>query len=997
MKIPVSVLVPIVATYLASLFIGTAVASDNKKPEETPEAVYLNIHAWNSMNTFFSAVRNMQTTALAPNLTLPPSSEEAEITSIVNFKKPEDRNKETFEQIQRRIFQNLLQSFQNLPQLFPRLPNEITMNVFSFLNRGDLAAVTRVNKASRGLVVHEYRPTTENTARIPRYIIRTGFELGKKADFEYLNPAEEKESLKKETQSRIIQLAKTFLIKNYLPKDGGPNYGLASLDLGGAPVSTEFLSFLVDKFPRLKILNITPTKLSVKHLQILAGLRHLTSLDLGGMPVSGEILRFIVEHFPNLEILNLASAEGLNDENIQILAGLPRLTNLVINRTSVTGSTIDKLGPRRLSTGGQVRGLTSLSARNCQFTDDTVPELAKLRLKSLDVSFNAGLSGAGFSMLSGELERLGMAGIGFGDNIPGTFDLSKHTHLVEVDAHDNIILVGDNVGIFLNSMPVSLTSLDLEAGDPVDNAPSMIDGDLNNISRFNSLSALRLNNHWNLRFEQELVSLFPDTIQVLDVTGTDLTDVASGRLAKKLRKLQTLIAEENEALTGENLDQFQNLERVYLTGSGVTDDTEEDLKAVFQKRGKRLKIIIDDSHPEPPFGHFVANSPDRGSPQPPALSDDDTPPRSTTPELKLSPVKMQGSLTSSSVSSSSSSLRSYTPSLDISTLNQFGAPNLFMSSNSPFWNFDQFPDSSQILVFSTEAPLSSSSVSSVESSRRRSPNPGQRKKQKLGSESASSSSSSEACDPYSSTYPFDEFKGPMSISSALPKQVSALTTLFREKAIFHLDADGFKTGEDMFDKAIDNGDCFYDAFRQGLARFGENLTIKELRSRLAAVISEQDNSDPHHRNKHLKLVREVAINSGETEDDIELYLKMLPFTFDEKNAQKGQKWGRPKVEGKILAEIYGVKIEIMEINAGNPDAARAKAQAIVQDRMEGRTASPFVQNEDYFYMPRQVEADFSNGQDRTIYIGGYDGHFFPVFPKQSLDLRGKEDVKIPSI
>ncbi|WP_395463543.1 hypothetical protein [Wolbachia endosymbiont of Cantharis cryptica] len=100
-------------------------------------------------------------------------------------------------------------------------------------------------------------------------------------------------------------------------------------------------------------------------------------------------------------------------------------------------------------------------------------------------------------------------------------------------------------------------------------------------------------------------------------------------------------------------------------------------------------------------------------------------------------------------------------------------------------------------------------------------------------------------------------------------------------------------------KAIDNGSCFFDSFRQGLEQQkGIQVTVEQLRKDCKEFA--QNNPPEWFENA----IAHSYDNNGQYRSE----------TVDEyiANIMSNNRWGDPEVEGRILCEKYGVKLHVVE-------------------------------------------------------------------------------------
>ncbi|WP_224721419.1 OTU domain-containing protein [Candidatus Wolbachia massiliensis] len=103
-------------------------------------------------------------------------------------------------------------------------------------------------------------------------------------------------------------------------------------------------------------------------------------------------------------------------------------------------------------------------------------------------------------------------------------------------------------------------------------------------------------------------------------------------------------------------------------------------------------------------------------------------------------------------------------------------------------------------------------------------------------------------------------------------------------------------------KAISNGSCFFDSFRQGLEQqAGMQVTVKQLRNDCKEFAQ---NNPPKWFTDAIKNdwheVEGEFVNHGITCNQ---YINTI---------EKNEFWGRPDIEGRILCEKYSVKLHVVE-------------------------------------------------------------------------------------
>jgi hypothetical protein len=154
--------------------------------------------------------------------------------------------------------------------------------------------------------------------------------------------------------------------------------------------------------------------------------------------------------------------------------------------------------------------------------------------------------------------------------------------------------------------------------------------------------------------------------------------------------------------------------------------------------------------------------------------------------------------------------------------------------------------------------------------------------------------------------------------------------------------------------AVDNGDCFWHAFAQGLSAFlGREVTIKELRKKVSEEILRLDKR-PNQENWVKKMMIDDYM------DTYEQYRDRVAFTCGEV-LEKGWLapiWGQEKRDGVILCQLYQVNLKVYSVGCINDHPSQ-------------------MEDEENFY---SGEDDFPKNQpyESTVEIALYTGHFLPV-------------------
>lgn len=99
-------------------------------------------------------------------------------------------------------------------------------------------------------------------------------------------------------------------------------------------------------------------------------------------------------------------------------------------------------------------------------------------------------------------------------------------------------------------------------------------------------------------------------------------------------------------------------------------------------------------------------------------------------------------------------------------------------------------------------------------------------------------------------------------------------------------------------KALDDGDCLYDAFAQGLARLGIHKTVKELRQSIHNYVFKLDQGSDKNN----------WVKSSCSKDAYNELLEKILITAKEGTPR----WGDSLIDGPILCELYKVQLRIWQ-------------------------------------------------------------------------------------
>lgn len=168
-------------------------------------------------------------------------------------------------------------------------------------------------------------------------------------------------------------------------------------------------------------------------------------------------------------------------------------------------------------------------------------------------------------------------------------------------------------------------------------------------------------------------------------------------------------------------------------------------------------------------------------------------------------------------------------------------------------------------------------------------------------------------------------------------------------------------GTFYFGTSQDDGGCFWHTVAQALTyQFGKTITEKTLRTQCAAYMKNLPKDNWVQRvlkEKYESELKEIEISSEEWH--------MQPQ--DERSSSPS--WGQPKIHGKILAELYNVKIVLFD------------GELQCDER-----GDPVLYDGEYLQSdPTTItgESDSNlegfDGQGAEIYLAGDGSHFFPIW------------------
>lgn len=176
------------------------------------------------------------------------------------------------------------------------------------------------------------------------------------------------------------------------------------------------------------------------------------------------------------------------------------------------------------------------------------------------------------------------------------------------------------------------------------------------------------------------------------------------------------------------------------------------------------------------------------------------------------------------------------------------------------------------------------------------------------------------------------------------------------KCIEKIEAD-LKALDKEHGTAIDNGDCFWDSFAQGLSRLlKREVTIKELREKVSAEVKRLDQG-PVEANWVKKMIgKEFA--AADTYED---YRDRVAFDCADILEKKlsAPVWGQEARDGVILCRIYQVNLIVYTAGCLDEDLSK------MEDKGNFYSGDPkYPRGENY---------------PNTVEMALYPGHFMPVW------------------
>lgn len=178
-----------------------------------------------------------------------------------------------------------------------------------------------------------------------------------------------------------------------------------------------------------------------------------------------------------------------------------------------------------------------------------------------------------------------------------------------------------------------------------------------------------------------------------------------------------------------------------------------------------------------------------------------------------------------------------------------------------------------------------------------------------------------------------------------PKKVSPRTVKCLDKL-----QEVLSTTSRYYGQAIDNGDCFFDAFAQSLNQVqSKNLTVKDLR---LAVKEYLENL------KDTKWIEELLnVSSAKPKCSYEDFKDKVGYAGDQIDYAL---WGEERIEGVILCRLYNVNLKVYEVGVYSEEA------------------SEIEKNENYWIGEDNVYP-INEKYEQIVEIALYPHHFIPVF------------------
>lgn len=174
-----------------------------------------------------------------------------------------------------------------------------------------------------------------------------------------------------------------------------------------------------------------------------------------------------------------------------------------------------------------------------------------------------------------------------------------------------------------------------------------------------------------------------------------------------------------------------------------------------------------------------------------------------------------------------------------------------------------------------------------------------------------------------------------------------------------------------FGKAIDNGDCFYDAVAQAitsqLSNSNKPNTVKSLRLLCANYLYKLNAEKPKNNWVMESIEEDKGIDSYQDHLTSLQYTQeeMTKFKFESKALSGYAIWGKPHIEGRILATQLEIKLHIIEFHETNSTSSM--------------TTLPPVHMVITGDSVKQVEQENIDYEDNTmLHLAVYRQHFVPI-------------------
>lgn len=207
-------------------------------------------------------------------------------------------------------------------------------------------------------------------------------------------------------------------------------------------------------------------------------------------------------------------------------------------------------------------------------------------------------------------------------------------------------------------------------------------------------------------------------------------------------------------------------------------------------------------------------------------------------------------------------------------------------------------------------------------------------------------------------------------------------------ALFNRDTDRTRKAKALLETDIGNryqigeafsrGDCFYDAFAQGLNELKNTgaHTIKSLRTQCANIVRSFKANSPEQ-----KWLQKLIPDQG----NLAAYNMKVDLTADECtdvdfSSDKHAIWGNPDIDGVLLCKKYGVNLHIIDIHEHEAEEdSDSKTQAETLNFVSHRLITPTEPS-------KTMDLD-KIPVNNTITIMCYHEHYVPAFPTHNLNFQ----------